>query len=109
MQLDNLAKITKKGKKVEMTNSVHISIQEADKNKCCKAILGKVKKIAATYGRSVAEFIDFIKDVSYAYNVQHANFTTSLLLWIFSLFAIIYTTVAILFMTESQYCEEFGH
>jgi len=26
-------------------------------------ILAKVKKIAATYGRSVAEFVDLVKDI----------------------------------------------
>ena len=59
------------------------------------------KDILANYGRSVAEFIDFVKDVSFAYNVAHDTFAIMLLLWIFSLFALIFTVCGILFMTMS--------
>jgi len=56
-------------------------------------------KYMARYGRSLAEFIDFIKDINYAYSVNHKSYIISLLLWVFSLFGVIYTAINILLMT----------
>jgi len=50
---------------------------------------GKVLKFVMNYIRTIVEIADFVKDVIYAYTMEHASFGITLLLWTFSLFAMI--------------------
>jgi len=104
LELHQCEKHTKK-----IDADVHKAIHDAEKKPSIFiVILTRVKVVAATYGRSIAEFIDFVKDVSYAYNVHHSNYFTSLLLWIFSLFGLTYVILEICLMTEDMFKKEYG-
>lgn len=60
------------------------------------------------YGRSITEIIDLIKDVFYAVSVDHASQVITVMLWFFSLFAIIFSSILILLMTQKQYIDAYG-
>ena len=52
----------------------------------------KIKALSLDYGRSVAETIDLVKDVKYAATGKHKNIMIATTLWIFAVFAILYTS-----------------
>lgn len=60
------------------------------------------------YVRAVVEIADFVKDVVYAYTKDHASYGITLLLWTFSVFAMIQTIVNILLMSQHTYRKTFG-
>jgi len=59
---------------------------------CWKDALNKIKALSLDYGRSVAETIDLVKDINYAATGKHKNIFIATTLWIFALFAILYTS-----------------
>ena len=74
-----------------------------------KSLINKIPiSLLSTYGRSLLELVDFVKDLSYVVTVQHQNENILLLLWIFALFAIVQTITSILIMTKTQYIDHFG-
>lgn len=60
------------------------------------------------YGRSITEFVDFYKDLKYAHNARHSSIGIAVALWIFALFAMLYTSLSIIFMTKQLFIENFG-
>ena len=75
----------------------------------CTICLDKVKHFIMFYSRTVAESIDFVKDITYASTVQHPNFGYSFFLWVSCLFAFVYTAASVLLMPQSLYREQYGN
>ena len=71
--------------KVEAMNEKKLS--------CFQDLVNKIKAVSLDYGRSVAELIDLIKDINYAATAKHKTIMIATTLWIFALFAILYTSI----------------
>jgi len=55
------------------------------------------------YRKTLVELFDFGKDLYYVIVVEHKDPLYAVLLWIFALFAFLFTAFKILFMTKTQY------
>ena len=73
-----------------------------------KVLINKVKAFGLDYGRSIAELTDFIKDLNYARNARHKTIQIAIALWVFALFAILYTSFGIILMTRDLYSDSYG-
>lgn len=51
--------------------------------------------------------MDISKDLFYAIKFEHNSLTVTILLWIFSLFLVVYTTITILLMNQKQFYDEY--
>jgi len=108
-------KILVKFKDIENSNAPmrreSISKMKIEKEKALPWLKMKknwIKAMYLNYGRSITEILDFIKDVLYAANGMHKTLVIAILIWIFALFAIVYTAFEIMFLTREFYKEVFG-